>query len=331
MEETIRTYLGRTRIGPAQKYKNLTVFPLLCEQPADLQVLTLDEALAASLIEVAEVGQGGSVPEIRLTNKSPGLVLVLDGEELVGAKQNRVVNTTILVAGNSTTVIPVSCVEAGRWNYRTDRFYSEERIMSAELRAMKAGQVHHSVREAGSFASDQGAIWDSIEDKARRRKAVSPSMAMSEIFVKEMPSIQDYLGHFETLPQQVGACFLINHRVAGLDSLARPETFSRVFKKLMQSYILDAVDWLEESREGETPQGLAEGFVGACLESRVSTHPSVGLGTDCRLESDKLTGFALVFEGQVVHLSAFSHVNGGHNRGRGTGMESFSSRRRHRR
>jgi hypothetical protein len=58
----------------------------------------------------------------------------LAGEELVGSKQNRIVNTTMLIQAKSTPVIPVSCVEQGRWNYRSPRFSSEERIMSPALR-----------------------------------------------------------------------------------------------------------------------------------------------------------------------------------------------------
>jgi hypothetical protein len=63
-----------------------------------------------------EVSRGGSVPELKVVNKSDRMLLILDGEGLVGAKQNRIVNTTILIAGNTTTVIPVSCVEQGRWS-----------------------------------------------------------------------------------------------------------------------------------------------------------------------------------------------------------------------
>jgi len=96
--------------------------------------MTLDEALVGGLIEVTEVSQGGAVPELKVVNTSPRMVLILDGEELVGAKQNRIVNTTILVQAQSTTVIPVSCVEQGRWHYRSPRFSSEERIMSPALR-----------------------------------------------------------------------------------------------------------------------------------------------------------------------------------------------------
>jgi hypothetical protein len=66
--------------------------------------MTLDEALAGGLIEVTEVSQGGAVPELKVVNKSPRMVLILDGEELVRAKQNRIVNTTILIQAKSTTV-----------------------------------------------------------------------------------------------------------------------------------------------------------------------------------------------------------------------------------
>jgi hypothetical protein len=114
-------------------------------------------------------------------------LLILDGEELVGAKQNRIVNTTILIPAKKTVVIPVSCVEEGRWSYDTERFHSEERIMAPMMRAMKTRQVNYSVRESGNFRSDQSAIWDEISAKASRRDAESNSMAMAEIYKKERP------------------------------------------------------------------------------------------------------------------------------------------------
>ena len=46
-------------------------------------------------------------------------VLFLEGEELVGAKQNRILNTSVLIAAHTKSKIPVSCVEAGRWGYKT--------------------------------------------------------------------------------------------------------------------------------------------------------------------------------------------------------------------
>ncbi len=138
MEKIIETYLGQAKVGRKQSYKNLAVFPLLSPYAVPADYLTLDEALTGGLIEVAEVSESGSVPKLKVINKAAKMVLILDGEELVGAKQNRIVNTTILVAAQSTTVIPVSCVEQGRWSYHSPRFFSEKRMMSPGLRAMKS-------------------------------------------------------------------------------------------------------------------------------------------------------------------------------------------------
>ena len=48
----------------------------------------------------------------------------------------------------------------------------------------------------------------------------------------------------------MGAVFLINGRVVGLDSFGKPDTLARVFKKLFQSYALDAIDFLEPDTRG---------------------------------------------------------------------------------
>ena len=85
-------------MGRAKRYRDITVFPL-----------------DRKLVEVTEVDAAGSVPELLVINRSKRAVLIIDGEEVVGAKQNRVVNTSLLLPAESTTKIPMSCTEAGRW------------------------------------------------------------------------------------------------------------------------------------------------------------------------------------------------------------------------
>ena len=49
----------------------------------------------------------------------------------------------------------------------------------------------------------------------------------------------------------------------------------------------------------------------AAASAKAESRPSVGLGMDLRLESEKLVGFALVHEGQMVHLCIFQNREGG--------------------
>ena len=99
MDTVIKNYLEQMKVGRKQSHKNLALYPLLSTYNVGLEYLLLDEALSENLIEIVEKDSDGSVPELRVMNESPQMILILDGEELVGAKQNRIVNTTILVQG----------------------------------------------------------------------------------------------------------------------------------------------------------------------------------------------------------------------------------------
>jgi len=310
MENVIKEYLEQAKVGRKQVHKNMTIFPLLSDYSLSLDYILLDEALGGGVIEVTEVDNHGAVPNLKVHNKSPRMVLILDGEELVGAKQNRIVNTTILSAGNATVVIPVSCVEQGRWTYNTPQFYSQERIMPSRMRAMKAEQVQRSVRTRGEFQADQSAIWQDISERAARRNAMSPSMAMAGIYEKDLPSLQEYLSHFTLVGSQVGAVFMINGKVVGVDAFGKPETFSKTFKKLVESYAMDAIDWLEEGKEDKSSKSEVTKFTAGMLKCQVEVHPSVGLGKDCRMESSHLTGFALSLDDQILHMCIFSRTDG---------------------
>lgn len=327
MNETLNLYLEGIALGAMQTYKNLAMVPLCASWSISLDYLLLDEALRTQAIEVQELTGGGSVPELKVLNNSPHLVLILDGEELVGAKQNRIVNTTILIAAHSTTVIPVSCVEQGRWNYLSQTFYSEDRMMAPELRARKAEDVLYSLRADGEYRANQGAIWEGIAEKAGRRKTESRTMAMRDIYEKEKPALEEYVQHFALVQGQVGALFAINGKVAGLDSFGKPETCSQVFRKLLQSYALDAIDWLNPKKETAPAEGIGARFLEQIKKAKVETQPSVALGEDCRFESDKVTGFSLVLNGEVLHLSVFAKRVRGHKGDTFVRMERYSRRR----
>src|SRR5689334_5862610 len=96
------------RIADPVRHEALAVFPLFTDAPSGVDYLLSDEALEAGAVTVEEVSESGSVPNLLVDNKGDSAVLFLEGEELRGAKQNRVLNTSILIAPRSKTTIPVS-------------------------------------------------------------------------------------------------------------------------------------------------------------------------------------------------------------------------------
>lgn len=163
--DPIRRALAMLATGGPVRHGPLTVIPLLGPEAEEPGWLTLAEAGEA--VTVTEVSEAGAVPFLEVANGADRPVLLLDGEELVGAKQNRVLNTTVLVAAQSTVVIPVTCVEQGRWAYRSHRFAAADTSLFASLRAKKAARVSAAVRETGEHHGDQGEVWQDLEGRAR--------------------------------------------------------------------------------------------------------------------------------------------------------------------
>ncbi|RLB12139.1 MAG: hypothetical protein DRG63_12100 [Deltaproteobacteria bacterium] len=330
MMKQIGEYLDTLKVGRKQVYRNLAMFPLLSSYRVAVEYVTLDEAIDGDLIEVAEVDEEGSVPELRVKNRHSAMVLIMDGEELVGAKQNRIVNTTILLPPKSTTVIPVSCVEQGRWHYEGRRFRSENRMLFHGLRAAKAGQVNENLRARGAYLADQGFLWEELSRKASRMKTYSPTGAMADIYEGKRGILSEYIEKFPAVSDQVGAIFMINGKVAGMDAFGRADTFEKVFSKLLDSYALDALDLYDENNDGRALKSSVTGFLKSVRSAEVHEHPSVGAGTDCRIESRSTAGFALALDGRVIHMSVFRKTINQRNNNTNSRMQRFSQRRENR-
>jgi hypothetical protein len=93
---------------------------------------------------------------------------------------------------------------------------------------------------------------------------------MAGIYEKDLPSLQEYLSHFTLVGYQVGAVFMINGKVVGVDAFGKPETFSKTFKKLVESYAMDAIDWLEEGKEDKSSKSEVTRFTEGILGAEVS-------------------------------------------------------------
>jgi len=306
MKQVVQDYLNHIRLEEAQRYKNMAVFPLLCDKESRADYLLLDEALEKDRIVITEVDEKGEVPELRVENKSDSNLLILDGEELVGAKQNRIVNVTILIAAHATFTIPVSCVEQGRWSYQSRRFMSKERVMPPSMRMKKSAAVYNSLTNNGSFSANQREMWDMIEEKISDHNIDSPTAAMGDIYDHEQDIMDDYMKHFSIKEKQVGMTVMMNGQIVGCDCFAKHDTLKKTFPKLVKSYVLDAIDAGGRKKKFVSSSQKASCFIDDVRNCLIKERPSVSLGTDLRLVSQKVIGSAMSVENEIIHLTAFS-------------------------
>lgn len=148
---------GAIRYGEPNSFLGLTLFPLFSDFRAPFEYSLLAQAVETGTAVVEEIGSG-SVPGLRIRNNGEKPVLLVDGEHLVGVKQNRVLNATILVPEKTALDIPVSCVEAGRWGVPHHDARPTSPTLFFSTRAINARAVAASVRRHGTYEADQSAV-----------------------------------------------------------------------------------------------------------------------------------------------------------------------------
>lgn len=299
----------RAEFGRPRSIGALTLVPLYgaIALPA---YRTAGDALSAGDLTIGEVGNG-NVPELMVSNRAPLPVLIVEGEHLQGARQNRILNSSVLVDAGADTVIPVSCVERGRWAYggRSKASLGLDMAYPA-LRAMKHQQVGQSVRTSATRRSDQAAIWTEIERKRSSLSAgASPTGAMGDAFDHRRVDLEALLGSFpEPLRNQCGVMAFGGRHPLAVDIFDRPSTLRSLWPRLIRGYALDA---LTARRSRPEPFSI-RGFLAALFDpnAMVTSHPGIGLGEDVVVTSQIVTAMALTWSGGVVHLAAFP-VRGG--------------------
>jgi hypothetical protein len=305
MKTILDEFTNTIEFGTVQHYKKVSIVPITMRSAPKLGYVTLDQALDQQSINVQEQDDGGSVPELKLVNSSDQNVLLIDGEELEGAKQNRVLNTTIIAAAHASLTIPVSCTEQGRWSSTSRRFRSSGWVMPRDIRAAKKDSIDRSLRSNRSFRSDQGEVWSDIDSLLRKSKSTSSTRAMKSAIDSRQKELDDYKNAFFASPHQCGILVSVNGQLSGLEICSRPDAFKGLLPKLIASYAFDSL--LDEAYPSTNEVGIDEGqaIASALRACEIETFDSVGLGSDIRFRCKGLSGAALVHNHEVVHMTAY--------------------------
>jgi hypothetical protein len=281
------------QIGDAVEHDGVTIAPLFPRKTPTATYLTLDEALPRGL-EVDEL-DAGTVPELVVHNPLDSAVLLYDGEELVGALQNRILNLSVLIPPRTAVKIPVSCVEQGRWRWRSRRLAKGGHAYP-ELRRQKASMLAADPLARGVA---QAAVWHELSEKSARHDVHSSTGAHSDLFAAFRHDLDEMRRAFPLQPGQSGAVLVLGSRVC-LDWVSRPDAFGRLYPTLLDGYLLDALEPTSE------PTADVEAFASTIAATPTSRAPSAGLGADLRLTGGDVLGSGLEVDGELLQLSAFS-------------------------
>ena len=295
--------LDAFQLGEPVEHRGIVVAPLFPRRDPVAAYVTLDEALPRGL-RITETSDSGSVPELFVENLTGSAVLLYDGEELVGAKQNRILNVSVLVGAGAKLPIPVSCVEQGRWSRRSDTFDAALHISNSHLRRVKANTLAAQPLARGVA---QGAVWDEIHAKQARMGVRSETSAHRDTFEAQAKRLKSLESAFPVVPGQCGAVLALGDDLA-LDAVSRPDAFALLWPKLRTGYLLDALQRLD--RRATSVERIRR-FVDDVSEAHATRGPSAGLGQDVRLRGPGVIGSGLDLEGEVVQLSAFTSEDGG--------------------
>lgn len=299
------------QLGPPGQHRSLVVFPLLAPEGPSLPYQLLPDALSCGAARIEEVG-GGSVPELLAINTSDSDVLVMDGEQLIGARQNRTTSRSLILPAGSRVTIPVSCMEQGRWHHVSADFAPSAYTSPGKVRR-HARRTEASHAEAGAppaphvLAWAQHEVWDEIAKTSDSLGTRSVSGALNEYSDQRRDDLAAWAAAFPWREGQVGVLALLGGASLALDVVGDSALYRRVHPRLMMGYAMDALS--ERDRPASADPARAAEFLDAARAARRTESPTVG-GGRYQVLSGSVVGAELLADGAVVHLSAFPPPNG---------------------
>lgn len=302
-------------VGEPQIAANLAVFPLIYAG-ATLDYTSL--AAAGEQVAITERAGDASVNDLTVTNAGPRNVLLYEGEELLGAQQNRVVDVSILLAPDAEGSIPVSCVERGRWDgsRHGERFRRAGRAADGDLRRKKKRAMVARAAAGQEARSSQAEVWEEVDQRQTELAAPSPTDSLSDVFDHRRVQLGELVDAVSPIEGQCGAVAAVDGEIIIVDLVSRPEVFADLHPALVAGYALDALRTARPSRRAPPPAppplATVRGLSLLIADAEPSSRQAVaGLGETAYFSTAGVAGSALIAEGELIQLSAYPRRGSG--------------------
>ncbi|RAP51088.1 MAG: hypothetical protein BZ136_00140 [Methanosphaera sp. rholeuAM74] len=300
--------MGKIEYYPPQTYKNLTVFGIRNKTDKKPDFLTLDIGLDMGLVEITELDDAGVVSEVIVKNNAVTPLLILDGEEVIGSKQNRIFNSTIIIEAKTTKKVNVSCTEAGRWSDTSKVFVRSDNIAPVSLRRGTKESVLKSLRHDNLYRADQSRVWSDVALTQKALSSVSETSALSDTFTSMEKEIEDYLEHFKVANGQNGCIVIINNKIAGMEYVCDENKYLQYHKKIIKSYILDALKTSKDVATTVNTDDLDE-FVSRIDLDKMEKFNVESNADDYRLDDEEVTASVLVYDDNIINVSILNKLS----------------------
>jgi hypothetical protein len=265
--ELLDTGEERLRVGAAQQFENVALYPIFSSSQRDVgPVLSLETALAKKVAEVRELGnadgaasQQGSRPTVSklvVENRGELPIYVLAGTIVKGGNQDRQISQDFIVAAKSTVPVDAFCVERGRWTDQRDGVNTQGKFSVLDQLATS------KVRAAGQHEGNQGQVWSEVAkvNAAHGKDAPSGSLMASmddQDVVRKRSAlakrITEKLGSVEPGSALVGFGYSINSRVKGVRWFSSNALFKTFREVLVNTVAADAITLSGQPMEGPVP------------------------------------------------------------------------------
>jgi hypothetical protein len=300
-------WLKQLSLGDPQELAPYTLYPLCVgEAGPEPDLLLTHQAIGAQVLEILEKGEA-EVQELEALNKGKKPVLILEGDTLVGCKQNRVVARSVILGAKGKAAIPVGCMEQGRWECASESFGSGKMRISPSVRRASTREVLEAKRSRREKVSvDQSRLWEDVQLCIDHSGADTPTSDYHAVIEEQSVAATERARTLETQPGQVGVLVMAGGAFLGLELAGHPDTWNELAERTLPAILMDAT-WLSEYvDEPASPGPDASAWLSRIQNAPVTLSPGLAQGIEVDVEDEDLGGSGLWFEEQLVHLAIFA-------------------------
>jgi len=289
---------------PVEK-NNITTFFLSSIEKNNNKYLSFSEAIAKNQVQISEVNKEGLLTKLSVSNKSSDNIIILNGELIIGTqiRQDRIVDSTVLIPGYATVLINTFCGEQYRWSPRlSNKISTSESLYFSSGRANNAADINTKL-------SKQCRIWSEISEKISDFNVKSFTNSVDQIYKKKKVNVEEIVNFFKIPSEAVGVVLGINHQLVNIDIFSNNCMLQIYLPKIIRSIALDS--FKKTSKKSYLKKKDVHRFLRQIHQANKQKRKVVEgtLGEELQFNSESVAGSILCHKEQTVHFSAFVKEN----------------------